>query len=461
MAVSSNVRSGYDFVGKLRRIRDLAYRAIRLFLRTIYLSTVVTPLLVALPIVYLNKGLYKEWLEWCVFGVEMSGAAIVKLFQWASSRPDMFGSEFCNLFKKLQDETRPHSFRHTEKIMEEAFGDGWREVVNIDEKSSILGSGCIGQVYKGRMKETGATVAVKVLHPNVRNGIEADVDILRSCARVLDLVVPNAKWLNCPGMVEEFNGLLSEQLDLRVEANNLEQFRVNFKGDETVTFPELMMPAKANVMVMEFIDGDNLKDFLAKHVDKVDVKNRVCDNGIRVICKMIFDHNFVHGDIHPGNILFTKEESGVEPRMVLLDTGIAKRFTKHDHEILVGVLTSFINGSGVKAAEFLIKDSIESQDTPPVGVEGFTNVLDEMCEQAKRDHSFFDSVGNYVSTICNAAAEHKIMMNQGFVSIALAVRVMEGVALALNPEAAIWKIANGIILKAKAKSFLGKNVYDE
>jgi aarF domain-containing kinase len=176
---------------------------------------------------------------------------------------------------------------------------------------------------------------------------------------------------------------------------------------------------------------------------------------------MIFDHNFVHGDVHPGNILFTKEAPGVEPKMVLLDTGIARRFTKHDHEILVGVLTSFINGSGKKAAEYLIKDSLASQSSPPVGVEGFTKVLDDMCEQAKRDHSFFDSIGNYVSTICNAAAKHQVMMNQGFVSIALTVRVMEGVALALNREAEIWRVANGIILQAKAKSFLGKNVYDE
>ena len=408
-----------------------------------------------------NKDLHKAWLDWCVRGVELSGAAIVKLFQWASSRPDMFGEEFCRLFCKLQDETTPHGFGYTETMMQEAFGVGWREIIDIDATSPILGSGCIGQVYKGRMKATGRTVAVKVLHPNIQNGIDADIDILRSGARLLNLYIKNAKWLNCPGMVEEFNALLSEQLDLRNEAANLEQFRANFSDDPTVIFPLLMLPAKANVMVEEFIDGDHLNEFLRKNEGNKELKNKVCDNGIRVVCKMIFDHNFVHGDIHPGNILFTKEAPGVEPKMVLLDTGIARRFTKHDHEILVGVLTSFINGSGKKAAAYLIKDSLVSQSSPPVGVAGFTQVLDDMCEQAKRDHSFFDSIGNYVSTICNAAAKHQVMMNQGFVSIALTVRVMEGVALALNREAEVWRVANGIVLKAKAKSFLGKNVYDE
>ena len=42
-----------------------------------------------------------------------------------------------------------------------------------------------------------------------------------------------------------------------------------------------------------------------------------------------------------------------------------------------------------------------------------------------------------MSQICNAASTHKIMMNQVFVSIALTVRVMEGVAFALNPTAEV------------------------
>ena len=377
------------------------------------------------------------------------------------SRPDMFGDSFCNVFKKLQDETRPHSFAHTDKIMREAFGDDWQDTIVIDGDSKVLGSGCIGQVYKARMKGTGQVVAVKILHPNIESGIDADIDILRFLARSINVCLPRAKWLNFPGMVEEFNGLLSDQLDLRNEASNLEIFRENFKDDVTIVFPELMLPAKKHVIVEEFIDGDHLNEFLRKNGDNVELRKKLCDNGIRTICKMIFEHNFMHGDIHPGNLLFTKVENGIEPRMVLLDTGIAKQFTKRDHEMLVGVLKSFIQGSGAEAAQWLINDSLEKQDIPPLNVERFVKVLDDMCEKSKRDTSFFDQIGNYVSIICNAAADHQIMMNQGFVSIALTVRVMEGVALALNANAEIWRIANGIILKAKAKSYIGKNIWDK
>jgi aarF domain-containing kinase len=193
-------------VAKYRRIKNLAFRAVRLFLRALFLASVATPLAATYPLMKGNERLHKKWLDWCVSGVELSGAAIVKLFQWASSRPDMFGEDFCKLFCKLQDETTPHGFAHTEKLMEEAFGRGWKEVIDMDAQSPILGSGCIGQVYKGRMKDTKKVVAVKVLHPNIQSGIAADIDILRSGARLLNMYVKNAKWLNCPGMVEEVRG---------------------------------------------------------------------------------------------------------------------------------------------------------------------------------------------------------------------------------------------------------------
>ena len=60
-----------------------------------------------------------------------------------------------------------------------------------------------------------------------------------------------------------------------------------------------------------------------------------------------------------------------------------------------------------------------------------------------------------MSQICNAASTHKIMMNQGFVSIALTVRVMEGVAYALNPTAEVWRIANKIIMRVKLEDTIG------
>ena len=118
------------------------------------------------------------------------------------------------------------------------------------------------------------------------------------------------------------------------EARNLQQFRKNFSGSSDVIFPSLIM-SRSNVMIMEFVDGDTVWEFVERYKDDAALRNRVCDKGITAVCQMIFEHNFVHGDVHPGNILFSREE---DPKLVLLDTGIAKRFTRRDHKLLVDVL---------------------------------------------------------------------------------------------------------------------------
>jgi hypothetical protein len=79
----------------------------------------------------------------CLHCVEWSGAACIKIMQWASSRPDIFGPVFCTVFSRLQDDTTPHAWKHTEKALLEAYGEDWKKHVRLDE---ILGSGCIAQV---------------------------------------------------------------------------------------------------------------------------------------------------------------------------------------------------------------------------------------------------------------------------------------------------------------------------
>jgi hypothetical protein len=97
----------------------------------------------------------------CLYCVEWSGAAAIKMMQWAGSRPDMFGREFCAVFSQLQDDTTPHAWKYTERAMRRAYGADWQERIQLCE---IIGSGCIAQVYKGVVRDKdgkGQEVAIK------------------------------------------------------------------------------------------------------------------------------------------------------------------------------------------------------------------------------------------------------------------------------------------------------------
>ena len=177
------------------------------------------------------------------------------------------------------------------------------------------------------------------------------------------------------------------------------------------------------------MSGQTLNEFLETKGNNVALREELCDLGIMTVTKMIFEDNFIHGDLHPGNILFNDEG------MILLDAGIAKKFNRNDYDLLVGTLTAFIRGDGAAAADCIIKDSAVRMKMmyPPKNVEDFRAVLKEMADEARRS-SYFDKLGNYLNTLCDAAATNNICMNQSFVSIALTIRVMEGLALALNKE---------------------------
>jgi aarF domain-containing kinase len=233
--------------------------------------------------------LLKWYLQVCLRCVEASGAAVIKLMQWAGSRPDLFGHDFCSVFSLLQDRTTPHSWKHTERAMRESLGDDWESRLSLRE---ILGSGCIGQVYRGELllaqAERQPEVAVKVLHPNVEADIDADLDLLRLSVKIMNNLPfgmwSSIRWLNLEAVVEDFSVLLKAQLDLRVEARNLAKFNSNFKHEKDVLFPQLVsgFPPTKNVLVETFMDGIPVLQYARSNPTKRDELKRLCLTGIKV-----------------------------------------------------------------------------------------------------------------------------------------------------------------------------------
>jgi ABC1 atypical kinase-like domain len=261
-------------------------------------------------------GLWGWYLRYCLQCVEHSGAAVIKLMQWAGSRPDLFGCHFCAVFSKLQDHTTPHAWTHTERALCDAYGEHWRRYIELHE---VIGSGCIGQVYRGtiltggtldqgqeplRTNDSGRAplaVAVKVLHPGVHVDIDADLDLMRLAVRSIKYlpfdVLANLKWLNMEGVVEEFARLLKLQIDLRREAANLERFNANFRNDPAIEFPQLVQgfAPTDKVLVETFCPGVPVLHFCRQNQDNQRLLSSLCVKAIRAVCKMIFIDNFVRG----------------------------------------------------------------------------------------------------------------------------------------------------------------------
>ena len=106
------------------------------------------------------------------------GPCMIKLGQWAATRPDLFPLELCHRLARLHRSVPTHPYAHTEEQMRLAYGREVEEVFLHFDKEPIA-SGAIAQVYTAVMQD-GTKVAVKVRHPHVTDTITQDLRIIRS-----------------------------------------------------------------------------------------------------------------------------------------------------------------------------------------------------------------------------------------------------------------------------------------
>ena len=181
-----------------------------------------------------SERLLWRYLHW---SIGAAGPTCIKLAQWASSRDDLLSPELCARLSQLQSQTPPHAWADTEGALRRCFGDEWARRLVI-EKQEPIGSGCVAQVYRGRVvvddgnagsacggggggseegkaggkPSLGAEVAVKVLHPQVEEAVLGDLELLRVIARLVEKWAPHLKVLSplkVSGLCVQVNHLIT------------------------------------------------------------------------------------------------------------------------------------------------------------------------------------------------------------------------------------------------------------
>lgn len=278
--------------------------------------------------------------------------ALWKAAQWASTRRDTFPEDICSVLGRLHTFTRSRPRRYGEDALELAFGPSWRQFLQLEKEA--LGSGCVAQVYKGHMlagEYSGRPVAVKIVDPGLKKAVELDLSLMRGAAKLLELVLPRVRWLSIPETINEFGQLMESQLDLRREAVNLERFAHDFEHDRTLVFPRPLYPwVSSTVLVEEFKEGVPVSEYFGGSETK-----QLARMGLQAFLKMVFLNNFVHGDLHPGNMMVGRREDGEGPCLVMLDAGIVCELDQHDRKNFVDVFYAIVVGDGKLAGRLMIE----------------------------------------------------------------------------------------------------------
>jgi ubiquinone biosynthesis protein len=251
---------------------------------------------------------------------ERLGPAYIKLGQIISSGRGIFPEELVEEFKACRDQVPPEPFHVVRAVVEQDLGRSLGEVFSrFDE--TCLAAASIAQVHAATLA-SGEEVVVKVQRPSVGQLVRRDIAAMAWIAPHLVGRLPVAALANPPALVELFAETITEELDFRLEAQNmLDIARLLRRAGQTAVVvprphPELVTP---RVLVMERLHGfkyEDVEGMRAAGVDGAQVLRSLLISFLEGA--MIF--GVFHGDLHGGN-LFVRPDG----RVALFDYGMTGR----------------------------------------------------------------------------------------------------------------------------------------
>jgi ubiquinone biosynthesis protein len=179
----------------------------------------------------------------------------------------------------------------------------------------------IAQVHAATLA-TGESVVVKVQRPQVASLVRRDLAAMSWIAPVLVGRIPVSALANPPALVDLFAETIAEELDFRLEAENmLDIARILAETDQRSLVvprphPELVT---RRVLVMERLDGFTFDDVDGMKAAGIDT-SAVVRAGLVAFMEGAMLFGVFHGDLHGGN-LFVMQDG----RVALLDYGITGR----------------------------------------------------------------------------------------------------------------------------------------
>ncbi|MGH9125656.1 MAG: ABC1 kinase family protein [Acidimicrobiales bacterium] len=251
---------------------------------------------------------------------ERLGPTYVKLGQILSSGQGIFPEPLVTEFKLLRDHVPAESFESVRAIVEEDLGRPLDEVF-LDFATEPVAAASIAQVHAATLA-TGEPVVVKVQRPTVAELVRRDLSVMSWVAPALVGRIPVAALANPPALVELFAETIVEELDFRLEADNmLDIARLLAETGERAIIVPRPHPTLVTrrVLVMERLDGFRWDDVAGMHAAGVDT-SAVVHAGMIAFLEGAMLFGVFHGDLHGGN-LFVRPDG----KVVLLDYGITGR----------------------------------------------------------------------------------------------------------------------------------------
>lgn len=527
----------------LNLLQDYVVDPVMTAKRFIQLILIFLPVIAMMPMLLVGKPereLHGDrwgavwWYGLLVSRMQAAGPTFIKLAQWAATRPDLFSTVLCDKFGELHSRGRPHPLECTVYVLEKVFQRPFDEI--FEEFNQVpIGTGAIAQVYKATLRPDvippsylgpkrspktvgslapvmldqplpsvpSAAVAVKVLHPKVAKLIARDLSIMSFFAHIVTLF-PGVRWISLPEEVSVFGDMMRQQLYLRHEAENLIRFEQNFAVRSLpVTFPRPLREfSTSELLVEEYERALPLELFLKHGAGPFD--KQMATIGLDAFLNMLLLDNFVHADLHPGNIMvkFTRSltsydllcslfnnlffnkgdetastlhhqsesdrivsrlqefrgkpvewqkelqrvcDDGYIPELVLIDAGLVTTLNAENRRNFLDLFRAVAEFDGYRTGQLMVQRC----RTPHlvVDAETFALKMQHIVLGVKRKTFSLGQIriSDILTEVLKAVRQHHVKMEGDFINTVISILLLEGIGRQLDPTLDLFKSALPIL----------------
>jgi len=333
-----------------------------------------------------------------------------------------------------------------------------------------VASGTIAQVHRAKLKpqyalrgkngELITDVAVKVQHPEVLKQTYIDIDIMFEGAGLI-FAVPFSK--------AEFVSGMQRQINFEWEAYNLQKFKQNFHeeiNEGWVTFPEVSRELLApQVLVESWVEGKtvselfdgknpNTKNEKGPHFTEKKTEAEVLAERskfqklkaykdkmgnwaktiFRTNAKMFLKDNFVHGDLHAGNVMVSQDNP---ESIVVIDAGCTCQLEEEVRPKFENFVSAMCEGNVEEITETLVE--FNKKETPTANLSKFKQNIGKTVKKfvgspGQDPHGEPVRIGAFLTAVLKEIQKHGMMLRSDVAMSLVTLGLSEGLIKQLDPK---------------------------
>lgn len=367
--------------------------------------------------------------------LEELGPVFVKFGQILSTRRDLFEGDVADELQKLQDQVPPFPGDQARVLIEASLETPINELFD-DFDEVPLASASVAQVHTAKLKN-GDDIVVKIIRPGIDKVIRQDIELMYRLARLLITFWGDAKRLHPVQIVKDYERTILDELNLQLEAANTKKLRENWLDSGKLYVPKVYFDySRENVMVSERIYGVSSAKIEELRASGVNMQ-KLAHLGVEIFFTQVFEDNFFHADMHPGNV-FIDPTDLENPTYIGLDCAIIGSLTEDDKSYLARNLLAFFHQDYYEVARLHVESGWVPMDTD---IGEFESVIRSVCEPIFQKPISEISFGRVLMSLFQTARRFDMEVQPQLVLLQKTLLNIEGMGRQIYPELDLWQTA--------------------